>query len=47
MGRKKANYNTAFKTKLALEVLQNKKALNEIASENNVTPVNLQNWKKI
>jgi len=47
MSRKRANYNTAFKTKLVLEVLQNKKTLNEIASENNVTPANLQNWKKI
>lgn len=47
MSRKKANYTTAFKTKLVLEVLQNKKTLNEIASEHNVTPANLQNWKKI
>ena len=46
MSRKRANYTTAFKTKLILEVLQNKKTLNEIASDNNVTPINLQNWKK-
>ncbi len=41
MSRKRATYNSAFKTKLVLEVLQNKKTLNEIASENNVTPANL------
>jgi len=47
MSRKKANVTSAFKTKLVLDVLQNKKTLNEIASEHNITPVNLQNWKKI
>jgi len=47
MSRKRANYSPSLKTKLVLEVLQNKKTLNEIASENNVTPANLQNWKKI
>ena len=46
MSRKRATYNSALKTKLVLEVLQNKKTLNEIASVNNVTPANLQNWKK-
>ncbi len=46
MSRKRATYNSAFKTKLVLEVLQNKKTLNEIASENNVTPANFKNWKK-
>jgi putative transposase len=30
-----------------LEVLKNEKTLQEIASTNNITPKNLQNWKKI
>ena len=30
-----------------LEVIKNESTLNEIASKNNVTPKNLQNWKKI
>jgi putative transposase len=32
---------------LVLEVLKNEKTLQEIASANNITPKNLQNWKKI
>jgi putative transposase len=47
MSRKKANYTTAFKTRLVLEVLKEEKTLVQIASENNITPKNLQNWKKI
>jgi putative transposase len=47
MSRKKANYTTAFKTRVVLEVQQNNKTLNEIVSDNNVTPANLRNWKKI
>lgn len=47
MSRKMKQYSTAFKTKLVLEVLKGDKTLNEIASEHNVIPKNLQNWKKI
>lgn len=47
MSRKRAIYTPEFKTKLVLEVLKNEKTLNEIASTHNVTPKNLQNWKKI
>ncbi len=45
MSRKRTVYKTEFKTKLVLEVLKGDKTLNEIASENNVLPKNLQNWK--
>jgi len=44
MSRK--NYTPEFKTKLVLEVLQGEKELNKIASENNVNPNMLRNWKK-
>jgi len=47
MSKKRANYSAAFKSKLVLEVLKNEKTLAEIASANNITPKNLQNWKKI
>lgn len=44
MSRK--NYTPEFKTKLIIEVLQGEKELNQIASENNVNPNMLRNWKK-
>ncbi len=47
MSRKRTNYSAKFKSKLVLEVLKNEKTLAEIASANNITPKNLQNWKKI
>ena len=47
MSRKRTIYSAGFKSKLVLEVLKNEKTLQEIASANNITPKNLQNWKKI
>ncbi len=47
MSRKRTNYSAGFKSKRVLEVLNNEKTLVEIASANNMTPKNLQNWKKI
>jgi len=47
MSRKRTTYTAKFKTRLVLEVLQENKSLVEIASENNITPKNLQNWKKL
>ncbi len=47
MSRKRTNYSAEFKGKLVLEVLKNERTLAEIASANNITPKNLQNWKKI
>ena len=45
MSRKRTTYSTEFKTKIVLEVLRGDKTLNEIASANNITPKNIQNWK--
>jgi len=47
MSRKMTKYSTQFKTKIVLEVLKEEKTLNEIASEYNIIPKNIQNWKKI
>ena len=46
MSLKRKVYSTEFKTKLVLEVLNNDKTLKRQASANNITPKNLQNWKK-
>lgn len=40
-------FSTQLKTRLVLEVLREEKTLNEIASEHNIHPKNLQNWKKL
>jgi len=47
MSRKRTTYSVEFKTKLVLEVIKEESTLVEIASKNNITPKNLQNWKKI
>jgi len=47
MSKKRRIFTAELKTKLVLEVIKNESTLNEIASKNNVTPKNLQNWKKI
>ena len=47
MSAKRTVYSAKFKTKVVLEVIKNDKTLAEIALENNVTPKNIQNWKKI
>ena len=46
MSVKKRRYTAAFKTKLVLQVLAENKTLNEIASAYNLSPKNLQSWKK-
>ena len=46
MSKKRTNYSSAFKTKLVLELLQNKATLAEITSKHNILPQNLVNWKK-
>ncbi|CAC9434843.1 Transposase, IS3/IS911 family [uncultured Gammaproteobacteria bacterium] len=46
MSKKRTKYTSAFKTKLVLELLQNKSTLVQIASKHNILPQNLQNWKK-
>ena len=46
MSRKVTKYSAEFKTKMVLEVLKCEKTLVQIASENNISHKNLQNWKK-
>ncbi len=45
MSRKKTVYTTELKTRLVLKLLKGEKTVNEIASENNIIPKNLKNWK--
>ena len=44
MSRKRTTYSAEFKTRLVLEVIKEESTLVEIASKNNITPKNLQNW---
>ncbi|VVM21942.1 transposase IS3/IS911 family protein [uncultured Gammaproteobacteria bacterium] len=46
MSKKRTKYTSTFKTKLVLELLQNKSTLVQIASKHNILSQNLQNWKK-
>ena len=46
MSTKRKIYSADFKAKLVLKVLEGEKTLNEIASEHEILPKNLQNWKK-
>ena len=47
MSRTRTVYSAEFKTRLVLELLKEDKTLTQIASENNITPKNIQNWKKV
>jgi len=47
MSKKRTKYSAEFKSKLVLELLKNERTISEIASDNNITPQNLQGWKKI
>ena len=44
MGQKR--YTAQYKTKIVLEVLQGERELGEIASENNLNPNMVRNWKR-
>jgi transposase-like protein len=46
MSKKRKTYNAEFKAKIVLEVLEGEKTLNEIASQYDLLPKNIQNWKK-
>ena len=46
MSKKRKVYSADFKAKLVLEVLEGEKRLNEAASQHEILPKNLQNWKK-
>ena len=46
MSVKRKSYTADFKAKLVLEVLEGEKTVNEIASNYQVQPLSLRNWKK-
>ena len=46
MSRTRRNFSAKFKSELVIELLKGEKDLNTIASENNIQPNLLSNWKK-
>ena len=44
--RKRRNFTPEFKTQVVLELLREEKDLNQIASEHEIAPNMLRNWKK-
>ncbi len=46
MSRKRKIYSATFKAKIVLEVLESNKSVNEIASQYELLPKNIINWKK-
>lgn len=46
MSKKRKSYSNQFKFKVALEATQGLKTLNEIASQYNLHPNLVRNWKK-
>ena len=46
MSRTRRNFSAKFKSELVIELLKEEKDLNTIASENNIQPNLLRNWKK-
>ena len=46
MSRKRRNFSAKFKSDLVIELLKGEKDLNTLATENNIQPNLLRNWKK-
>jgi len=46
MSRKRKTYSADFKAKIVIEILEGEKTLNEIATQYELLPKNIQNWKK-
>ena len=46
MSRTRRNFSAKFKSELVIELLKGEKDLNTIATENNIQPNLLRNWKK-
>ena len=46
MSRTRRNFSAKFKSELVVEVLKGEKDWNTIATENNIQPDLLRNWKK-
>jgi len=46
MGQKRKQYSAAFKFRIALEGAKNGQTISQIASDNNIHPNQVSNWKK-
>ena len=46
MSGQRRNFSTKFKSDLVIELLKGEKDLNTLATENNIQPNLLRNWKK-
>ena len=46
MSRKRRNFSAKFKSDLVIELLKGEKDLNTLATENNIQPNLLRNWRK-
>lgn len=46
MGKKRKRHSSEFKAKVAIEAVKELKTRNEIASEFDIHPVQISNWKK-
>ena len=46
MSRQRRNFSAKFKSYLVIELLKREKDLNTLATENNIQPNLLHNWKK-
>jgi len=46
MGKNRKTYPESFKKQVAIEAMDSKKTVAEIAAENNVTPGMVSSWKK-
>lgn len=46
MSKTRRNFSAKFKASLVLEVLKGEKDINTIATENDIQPNLLRNWKK-
>ena len=46
MSRSRRNFSAEFKTRLVLQLLKGEKELNVLATENDIQPNLLRNWKK-
>ncbi len=46
MSRQRRNFSAKFKSDLVIELLRGEKDINTLATENNIQPNLLRNWKK-
>ena len=46
MSRKRRNFSAKFKSDLVIDLLKGEKDLNTLATENNIQPNLLRNWKR-